>query len=151
MQLLAAAPTRSLDSLMLVMLPDYRIQFTSHKQYIRVYLVNPTAQKAAVERADATVLGLQIAIRLDGQWVIPKYPSQSYCGNSFWQDTLAPKSFIAINLDGDDFYKGTIPVECMVIARAGQNVVKSPVFTAQLTPLQLYFLRYPRVPYPDIN
>jgi hypothetical protein len=149
--LLAAAHHRPSDSLALVLLPDYHIELPSHKQYIRMYLLNPTAKKVSIERADATVMGLQIAIHLDDKWLFPKYLPESYCGNSFWQDTLAPKSYFTVDIDGDNFYQGTVPTECMVIAHVGQIVVKSPVFTAQLTPLQLYFLRYPRVPYPDID
>ncbi len=134
-----------------MLLPDYRIQLPSGKQYIRVCLLNPTSREVTVGRADATVLGLQVALRLDDQWVLPTYPMQTYCGNSFWQDTLAPNSSFAIKLDADNFHKGTVPVEGRVLAQVGQTVVKSAVFTVQLTPLQLYYLRHPRVPFPDIN
>ncbi|WP_139925347.1 hypothetical protein [Hymenobacter sp. DG01] len=148
-ELRAAAPRPLPDSLALVMLPDCCPQST-RKQHIRVYLLNPTAQAVPVERADATVPGIEVVLRLDNQWVLPTYPSGFSCGNGFWQDTLASNSSFAINLDGGNLYAGTIPVECMLVARIGQHVARSSIFTVQLTPLQLYFLRYPKVPLPDI-
>lgn len=148
--LLATLPDPSADSLTLLLPSDYHLQLPSGKHYIQVYLLNPTAREVAVGRADATVSGLQVVLRLEGQWVLPTYPGRVSCGNGFWQDTLVANSYFSIELDADNFYQGTVPVECRVLAQVGGRVVKSPVFTALLTPLQLYFLRYPRVPFPDI-
>ncbi|UYZ58090.1 hypothetical protein [Hymenobacter latericus] len=139
------------DSLALVLLPDHRILLPNDQQLIRLYLLNATSKKVPIERADATLLDVGVELRLDERWVLPAYPMDMFCGNSFWQDTLAPRSYCAINLDAYYFYKGTIPVEARASARVGQTMVKSPVFTVLLTPLQLFFLRHPRVPLPIIN
>ncbi|RTQ45802.1 hypothetical protein EJV47_23485 [Hymenobacter gummosus] len=150
-ELASQVPNHSADSLVLVVPADGRIQHPSGAQSLRLHLLNPTARPVPIERADATLMGLSLLLWVDGRWVQPVFPMQTYCGNSFWQDTLAPRSVLTLELDADNFYRGTVPVDARARAQVGKVVVKSAVFTVQLSPLQLYYLRHPRVPLPTIN
>lgn len=150
-ELAAQAASRPPDSLSLVLPPDAHRRLPSGAQYLRVQLLNPTARPVPIERADATIMAIGLVLRLDDQWVHPAYMPESYCGNSFWQDTLAARSCLTFELEVSSLYAGTVPVQAQVRAQVAGATVSSEVFTVQLTPEQLYYLRYPRVPLPDIR
>jgi len=131
------------DSIQLRMLSDCLISNTHGIRYVQVYMLNPGAAPLPIERADATLLGISLLFQVEGEWKSFKTFPQSYCGNSFWQDTLPAHSYMTMNVDVYTFFRGSIPTPCKVVARIGTQVLESPIFTTRLTAMQDQALHQP--------
>lgn len=148
--LVAAVSQERKDSLSVLVPTDFQSIRPSGTRYIRLYLLNLTSHNIRLKHIDGELDEVMVVFRLDNQWVAPRYMELSYCGNGFWQSNLSPGFYLPIDMNVNDLYRGDIPVEYKVQFTVGRSVVESPVFTAKLTEMQMYFLRYSRVPLPDI-
>ncbi|MCC3156396.1 hypothetical protein LJ737_04055 [Hymenobacter sp. 15J16-1T3B] len=134
---------RPTDSLQLKLLPDFLIYGPHGIHFARMYAVNGGPHPLPVGRIDATVAGVQLLFQVDGQWKSFATLPESYCGNSFWSDTLAARSYLTMDVDVYQYYRGAVSTPCRIVARIGAQPAASPVFRVFLTPQQVEALCQP--------
>ncbi|NID12552.1 hypothetical protein [Fibrivirga algicola] len=124
---------------------DAIFRHANGSEYIKLYLVNATADTLNVPRQDATLSGIATEVFVDGQWKILQTSSASSCGNSYWQMTMRANHFLSVELEKKT--KGGITVPYRVRMKTPTFEVISNATTIQLTPalLQLAGTRPPAI------
>ena len=113
---------------------DAFIQHSNDNNYIRIYLINATADTVDINRSDATISGTSTEIFVDGQWKFFQSKISSSCGNSRWTMKLNPKHYMLLELENRT--KGELQVPYRVrIVTPKYELVSNPVMvnvTAEL-------------------
>jgi hypothetical protein len=89
---------------------EFQVTKENGNRYIKLILINNSDSIIQISRSDATVLGLSCYVKLRNEWILLRGTPIVRCGNSFFTQPLASKSFITVELENIDHGDGDIEV-----------------------------------------
>ncbi len=112
---------------------DAFVERANGNAYIKLYLVNETAQALSIPRQDATVGGVTSEIYVEGKWKLLQAKIGASCGNSYWTMSLKSNHYIYLEID-NPIREGSQQVPYRVrLKTATHDIVSNPV-TITITP-----------------
>lgn len=95
--------------------------------YIKLYLINRTAEVLSVPRQGATVGGVTSEVYVDGKWKLLQAKIGASCGNSYWTMSLKSNHYIYLEIE-NPIRHGSQQVPYRVrFKTATHDVVSNPI------------------------
>lgn len=86
--------------LSLSLLPIHElVSMENGDKYLKCYLINNSDTTSIINRADATISGVNSEIRINNKWVSFQTDRGSTCGNSYWKQKLIHDHALYINFE----------------------------------------------------
>ncbi len=100
--------------------------------YRKMVLRNDTDEKLTIHRIDATIAGIKEFFFIDDKWISNRTNGQSYCGNSYFKQTLNPYSKIELELSNGGLLNGEIEVGYKIVFVYQNTIYESNVIKVKL-------------------
>lgn len=116
-----------------------RFQTTTENgnKFAIIYLKNNTVDSVEIARIDATIDNVREYFFIDNKWVAFRTNGKSTCGNSYFNNKLAPKHQLSLELENGSLIEGKNKIKYKVQIKLGNQFVESNVINVYLHDNQL--------------